>query len=144
MNSDTVQARERLYRHSTIKHMTEIRTEQLATLRDESVPGVIVEIVDQNAFMRSALVRCVGLNTRVNLAYTPEAIVGDHLIVHAGFAISVISADEAGRIQKDLQRLKAQQKEQIARARAEGSGLAEINAALDDDDDDPEYSCLCC
>jgi len=132
-----------LYQQGIIPHMTEIRTEQLATQRDESVPGVIIEIVDQNAFMRSALVRCVGMNRQVNLAYTPAAAVGDHLIVHAGFAISVISADEAGRIQKDLQRLKVQQQDVIASAIAEGSDVADIDTAQDEDDD-PEYSCLCC
>jgi len=121
--------------------MTQIRTEQLATQRDESVPGVIVEIIDQNEFMRSAWVRCVGMNKKVNLAYTPEATVGDHVIVHAGTAISVISADEAGRIQKDLQRLK-QKQVAIASARTQDSGVVDMNEAQDDDE--PEYSCLCC
>jgi len=133
-----------LYQHCTIDHMTEIRIEQLATQRDASAPGVIIEIVDQNAFMRSAVVRCVAMNQRVNLAYTPEATVGDHLIVHAGFAISVISADQAGRMQKELQRLKAQQQEANDCASAQGSGIADIDNTVPDDDDDPEYSCLCC
>lgn len=122
--------------------MTQIRTEQLATQRDESVPGVIVKIIDQNEFMRSAQVRCVGTIMKVNLAYTPEATVGDHVIVHAGTAISVISADEAGRIQKDLQRLRQQQLA-FTSASAEMCEEADINQMVDDDDD-PEYSCLCC
>ena len=31
----------------------------------------------------------------VNLAYVPEAKVGDYVIVHVGFALSIVDEDEA-------------------------------------------------
>jgi len=34
----------------------------------------------------------------VNLAYTPEAGVGDYVIVHVGFAISTVDEAEAHRV----------------------------------------------
>ncbi len=36
-----------------------------------------------------------GVQRTVSLALTPEAQVGDYVIVHIGFAISVLDADEA-------------------------------------------------
>ena len=36
-----------------------------------------------------------GVVKEVSLVYVPEARVGDYVIIHAGFAISVIDADEA-------------------------------------------------
>jgi hydrogenase expression/formation protein HypC len=38
-----------------------------------------------------------GIVREACLAYTPEANVGDYVIVHVGFAISRIDADEAAR-----------------------------------------------
>ncbi|MBC7223751.1 MAG: HypC/HybG/HupF family hydrogenase formation chaperone [Anaerolineae bacterium] len=36
-----------------------------------------------------------GVRRRVSLALTPEARVGDYVIVHTGFAISVLDEEEA-------------------------------------------------
>jgi hydrogenase expression/formation protein HypC len=36
-----------------------------------------------------------GIETRVSILFTPKVTVGDYVIVHAGFAINVISSDEA-------------------------------------------------
>jgi len=36
-----------------------------------------------------------GVQRTISLALTPEAQVGDYVIVHTGFAISVLDADEA-------------------------------------------------
>jgi hydrogenase expression/formation protein HypC len=38
-----------------------------------------------------------GLRREVCLAYVPEAAVGDYVIVHVGFAISVVDEEEARR-----------------------------------------------
>jgi hydrogenase expression/formation protein HypC len=38
-----------------------------------------------------------GVTRKVCLAYAPEAIVGDYVIVHAGFAISRVDEKEAAR-----------------------------------------------
>lgn len=36
-----------------------------------------------------------GIKTEVNLAMLPHACLGDYVIVHAGFGIEVLDADEA-------------------------------------------------
>ncbi|MGA2106185.1 MAG: HypC/HybG/HupF family hydrogenase formation chaperone [Syntrophorhabdales bacterium] len=36
-----------------------------------------------------------GIETRVSILFTPDVKVGDYVIVHAGFAISTVDADEA-------------------------------------------------
>jgi len=47
----------------------------------------------------------------VNLAYTPEAEVGKYVLVHVGFAISVIDEDEAKRVFEYLEQMGAVKEE---------------------------------
>jgi hydrogenase expression/formation protein HypC len=60
------------------------------------VPGRVVEI-DTGAALPTGIVDFGGARRTVCLAYVPEASVGDHVVVHAGFAISQIDAREAAR-----------------------------------------------
>jgi hydrogenase expression/formation protein HypC len=46
---------------------------------------------------RMGVVDFGGLRREVCLAYTPEAAIGDYVIVHVGFAISVVDEEEAAR-----------------------------------------------
>ena len=46
---------------------------------------------------RSGTVDFDGLRRPVCLAYTPEAEVGDYVIVHVGFAITLVDEEEAAR-----------------------------------------------
>ncbi len=39
-----------------------------------------------------------GILKEVNLAYVPEAQVGDYVLVHVGFAISVVDEEEAAKV----------------------------------------------
>lgn len=41
----------------------------------------------------------------ISLAYVPEAAVGDHVLVHVGFAITVIDEAEAERVLAHLDEL---------------------------------------
>ncbi|MFI7117428.1 HypC/HybG/HupF family hydrogenase formation chaperone [Amycolatopsis sp. NPDC049868] len=59
------------------------------------IPGRIVRVDEE--FPRTGIVDFDGLRRPVCLAYTPEAEVGDHVIVHVGFAISVVDETEAAR-----------------------------------------------
>lgn len=63
-----------------------------------AVPGLILSVEGQE-LARSGLVRFGEIKRRVNLTFTPEAGVGDYVIVHVGCAISVIDADEARRLE---------------------------------------------
>ena len=62
------------------------------------VPGEIVSIDDQGPLMRIGKVSFGGILKEVNLSYVPEARVGEYVIVHAGFAISRIDAEEARQV----------------------------------------------
>ncbi|HUO16397.1 MAG TPA: HypC/HybG/HupF family hydrogenase formation chaperone [Verrucomicrobiae bacterium] len=71
-----------------------------------AVPGRVVEIMDENdlAFRRGK-VDFGGIRKEVSLAYTPEAEVGKYVLVHVGFAISVIDEAEAQRVFQYLEEL---------------------------------------
>lgn len=60
------------------------------------IPGKILESFEVQG-LRMAKVEFGGIVREACLAYTPEANVGDYVIVHVGFAISRIDAEEAAR-----------------------------------------------
>lgn len=63
-----------------------------------AIPGNILSITDDNPLTRSGKVNFGGVVKEVNLAYVPEADIGDYVIVHAGFAISTLDEEEANRV----------------------------------------------
>jgi hydrogenase expression/formation protein HypC len=58
------------------------------------IPGKIVELSEQND-LPMGKVEFGGIVKEVCLAYTPEAQVGDYVLVHVGFALSRIDEVEA-------------------------------------------------
>lgn len=83
-----------------------------------AVPGKIVEIFDRPQddypnpetprdvdLFRSGKVSFAGILKTVNLAYVPEAQVGDYVIVHTGFALTVLDQSEAEQTLKDLNQI---------------------------------------
>jgi hydrogenase expression/formation protein HypC len=77
-----------------------------------AVPGRVVEIADGgDVAFRVGKVDFGGIRKDVNLAYTPEAEVGKYVLVHVGFAISVIDEEEAQRVFKYLEELGALKEE---------------------------------
>lgn len=65
-----------------------------------AVPGKVlsVETCDEDPLHRNGKVSFGGITKAVNLAYVPEATVGDYVIVHVGFAISKVDEEEAHRV----------------------------------------------
>lgn len=63
-----------------------------------AVPGRILEIEGDDPLLRAGRVDFAGTVKRVNLAYVPEANVGDYVLVHVGFAISVVDDAEAQKV----------------------------------------------
>ncbi len=59
-----------------------------------AVPGKLLSITGSD-FARSGAVSFGGITKTVNLAYVPEARVGDYVLVHVGFALSVVDEAEA-------------------------------------------------
>jgi hydrogenase expression/formation protein HypC len=66
------------------------------------VPGKIVEIYDKEG-MKMGKVDFGGVRRETCLDFVPEAEIGDYTIIHVGFAISLLSEEEA---QKTLDMLR--------------------------------------
>lgn len=66
------------------------------------VPLRIVEIKDEN----TALADMGGSTLEISTIFTPEVKVGDYVIVHAGFSISILSQEEAKEILDTLEDIK--------------------------------------
>jgi len=58
------------------------------------VPGKILEIYDSHS-IRMAKIDFGGVTREACLETLPEARVGDYTIIHAGFALNLLSEDEA-------------------------------------------------
>lgn len=63
-----------------------------------AVPGKIISIQGDDALTRTGKVNFGGVLKEVSLAYVPEAQIGDYVIVHVGFALSIVDEDEAARV----------------------------------------------
>ncbi len=63
-----------------------------------AVPGKIVSITPGEGLERSGRVSFGGVIKEVNLAFVPEAQVGDYVMVHVGFALSRVDEREAEQI----------------------------------------------
>ena len=59
-----------------------------------AVPGKIIEVSGSDT-SRMGTVSFGGIGKEACLAFVPEAKVGDYVLVHAGFAISVVDEAEA-------------------------------------------------
>jgi len=60
-----------------------------------AVPGRVLNIEDDT--LRMATVSFGGVTKSISLALVPEAVVGDYVIVHVGFAISKLDEEAARR-----------------------------------------------
>lgn len=58
------------------------------------VPGKIIEVYETNE-LKMGKIDFGGVIRESCLEYVPEANVGEYVIVHVGFAISLLSEDEA-------------------------------------------------
>ena len=69
-----------------------------------AIPGKIISI-EGSDFERCGKVNFGGIKKDVNLAYVPEAKVNDYVIVHVGFAISILDKDEANKVFEYLKQM---------------------------------------
>lgn len=72
-----------------------------------AIPGKIEKIMREDAdpLMARGKVNFGGIIKEVSLAYVPEASIGDYVIVHVGFAISVVQKDEAQKVFAYLEKM---------------------------------------
>ena len=63
-----------------------------------AIPGKIESVENEGELMRCGKVNFSGIVKDVNLAYVPEAKIGDYVLVHVGFAISTVDEAEAMQV----------------------------------------------
>ena len=76
-----------------------------------AIPGKIATISGDDPLMRTGKVDFGGILKEVSLAYVPEALVGDYVIVHVGFALSRVDEAEAQRTYELLSEMGALESE---------------------------------
>lgn len=76
------------------------------------IPGKIISIEDSPLGVRMGKVSFGGIVKETSLAYTPEAQVGDYVVVHVGFAISRLDEEEAQQTLETLAELEKLAEEQ--------------------------------
>jgi len=72
-----------------------------------AVPGKIISITGDEPLMRSGKVDFGGIVKEINLAFVPEAGIGDYVLAHAGVAINTIDEQEAARVFEYLEQIEA-------------------------------------
>ncbi len=88
-----------------------------------AIPGKLIEIVDNGDGVRMGRANFGGIVKQICLEYTPEAVVGEYVLVHVGFALGVVDEEEAARTYKALEELQQ---------------LGELDVPdVDDQDEDP-------
>ena len=63
-----------------------------------AIPGKIESIRGDDPLTRMGRVNFGGIIKEASLAYVPEAVVGDYVIVHVGFALSRVDEEEAQKV----------------------------------------------
>ena len=63
-----------------------------------AIPGKILSISGEDPLTRTGKIDFGGIHKQASLAYVPEAIIGDYVIVHVGFAISLVDEEEALKV----------------------------------------------
>ena len=84
-----------------------------------AVPGRVLSIEGDDPMFRSGSVDFRGIRRTVNLAFIPEVQAGDFVLVHVGFAISRIDAEEAFRTFQYLEQMGALAEEGLTQSIAE-------------------------
>ena len=70
-----------------------------------AVPGKIVSIEAADTTFRNGRVNFGGIVKNVNLSYVPEAKIGDYVVVHVGFALSIVDEAEAKQVFEYLRQM---------------------------------------
>ena len=69
-----------------------------------AIPGRVIETFESEG-MKMARVNFGGMVKQICLEYTPDAAAGDYVLVHVGFALSKVDAEEAERTYRLLEEL---------------------------------------
>ena len=97
-----------------------------------AIPGRVLEKTEENGLVMG-LIDYAGMRNKACLTYTPEAEVGNYVIVHAGFALQVLNEDEAEASLRELSRLADIMAEDAEEKDAEEKDAEEKDAEEKDD-----------
>ena len=92
-----------------------------------AIPGRIVRVTEGTDGTRTAEVEYPGSLRSVSLLYLPDARVGDHILVQAGFGIRLLTAAQAAEVHAAMTRaaeLTARMPSVVAPGPSSGSGAA--------------------
>jgi len=70
-----------------------------------AVPGKVTRITGEEPMTRMGRIDFGGVIKEASLAFVPEALVGDYVIVHAGFALSRVDEEEAKKVFESLRQI---------------------------------------
>ncbi len=71
-----------------------------------AIPGKLISIEEtENPLEKKGKVSFGGIIKEINLAYTPSAKIGNYIIVHVGFALSIIDEEEAQQTILEIQQI---------------------------------------
>jgi hydrogenase expression/formation protein HypC len=79
-----------------------------------AVPGIVRSLDDGDPAFRTGTVDFCGVKRTVNMAFTPDVVPGDFVLVHVGFAISKVDEEEAARTYRYLAEIGALEEEGFA------------------------------
>jgi len=63
-----------------------------------AIPGKVLSISGDDPLTRMGRIDFAGIVKQASLAYVPEVIAGDYVIVHVGFALSKVDEEEAQKV----------------------------------------------
>jgi hydrogenase expression/formation protein HypC len=86
-----------------------------------AVPGRILGVTGEEPLTRVGRVDFGGIVKEINLVFVPEARVDDYVLVHVGFALTVIDESEAAQVFEHLREMGELLDAEAARSR-EGFG----------------------
>jgi len=70
-----------------------------------AIPGLVLSVAGDDPLTRTGRVDFGGVVKTINLAYAPEAEIGSYVLVHVGFAITVIDEAEAMKVFEHLREI---------------------------------------
>jgi hydrogenase expression/formation protein HypC len=69
-----------------------------------AIPGLVKELFESDG-LKMARVDFCGITRSTCIEYTPQANIGDYVLVHVGFAINLINEEEAQKTYELLKQL---------------------------------------
>lgn len=70
-----------------------------------AIPGKVETITGEDPILRMGRINFGGVIKEASLAYVPEVKIGDYVIVHVGFALSIVDEAEAQQVFEYLRQM---------------------------------------